>query len=275
MHPLDLSDAQQKNKTPIWAVAWSYVRGILQLIWLVVHTAVGGTILVLECMLIGNRRFEDWMVQIWGRVQLWIAGVQVDVRGAENIPQEGCLFLFTHNSYSDIYVTFGHIPRSFRFGAKIELFSIPVFGATMRAVGVLPIVRNNRDDVLKVYEAAVKRVKAGECFALAPEGTRQYEPVLGKFKTGPFIFAINAQMPVVPVLLTGTHLVQPKRSLMMNLGRLRRTVRMDILKPLSSRGMMLDQTKEFRDQTFVEMSQAQQKIQQEFIESESESIKAL
>ncbi len=265
MHPIDLSDKERKNKASTGVILWSYLRALLQIAWLVVHTCIGGSILILECMTLKNRRFENWMLRFWGRIQLQLVGVRVDVRGAENIPQEGCLFLFTHGSYSDIYVTFGHIPRPFRFGAKIELFAIPVFGATMRAVGVLPIVRNNRDGVLKVYEAAIDRVRKGECFALAPEGTRQEEPVLGKFKSGPFIFAINAQMPLIPVILTGAHLVQPKGTLLMNVGLLHRTVRMDILPAISTHGWGVERVKDLREQTFGKMKTAQEQIQKEFL----------
>jgi 1-acyl-sn-glycerol-3-phosphate acyltransferase len=159
-------------------------------------------------------------------------------------------------SYADIYATFGYIPRPFRFGAKIELFSIPVFGPAMRSVGILPIVRNDRQAVYKVYQDAIARVKNGECFALAPEGTRQIEPVLGKFKLGPFIFAINAQMPIVPVILAGTHEVQPKGSWLINRSAYHRTVILDICPPIATREVSMDQAKELSDKVFAVMQTA-------------------
>ncbi len=68
----------------------------------------------------------------------------------------------------------------------------------MELCGVLPIDRGNRNKVMKVYENAIARVNRGEAFALAPEGTRQKQVELGRFKRGPFEFAINAQMDIVP-----------------------------------------------------------------------------
>jgi 1-acyl-sn-glycerol-3-phosphate acyltransferase len=248
-------ETQKKNKVSIGVLLWSYIRAWIQVLVLGLYTCFGGLFLVIEANLIGFRPIEDWILQNWAWTQLWVAGVDLIVRGAENIPREGCLFLFNHMSYADIYATFGGIPRPFRFGAKIELFSVPIFGWTMRNVGILPIVRNNREEVLKVYAAAVARVKTGECFALAPEGTRQTEPVLAPFKLGPFIFAVNAQMPLVPVIIAGTHQVQPKGAWLMNVGASRRTVIVEILPPISTAGLQTDQVKALSERTRAVMVQ--------------------
>jgi 1-acyl-sn-glycerol-3-phosphate acyltransferase len=251
-----------KTHPLIWL--YSVVRALVQLVELLLFTSIGGSLLVLECLVFKIRWVEDRVMQVWARTQLRFAGVTVEVRGAENIPPEGTLFLFNHMSYADIYVTFGHIPRGFRFGAKIELFKIPIFGQTMKAVGVLPIVRNNREEVLRVYANAVERVRRGECFALAPEGTRQSEPQLGKFKQGPFIFAINAQMPIVPVLMAGTRQVQPRGVPWMNIGALRRTVILELLPAISTKGYTLETARELCDHTFAIMDREHQKLFAEY-----------
>jgi 1-acyl-sn-glycerol-3-phosphate acyltransferase len=141
----------------------------------------------------------------------------------------------------DIPVLYAYFPRSFRFGAKIELFKIPFFGKAMELCGVLPIDRSNRNKVMQVYENAIARVKKGEAFALAPEGTRQKEATLGRFKRGPFEFAINAQMDIVPVVLAGAYDVLPKDGVLINVGRWRRKVIVQILPRVSTKGLTIEQ----------------------------------
>lgn len=187
-----------------------------------------------------SRKVIDYIIQrVWSRWVLILAGVIVEVRGAEHIPSEkgGGVVVFNHQSYADIFALYGYFPDSIRFGAKVELFKIPIFGSAMRVAGVLPIDRSNRDKVLKIYEAAVPRLHNGEYLALAPEGTRQNEKKLGKFKTGPFIFAIQAQMPMYPVVLEGAMDVMPKNSLLFNPNCWRRKIVMQILPPVFTVGM--------------------------------------
>ena len=168
----------------------------------------------------------------------WLAGVRVLVRGAGNLPaKDGFLALFNHTSHMDILTLYGYMPRPVCFGAKIELFKIPLFGRAMSTMGAIPINRMQREKVLELYRAAIPRMDEGEAFALAPEGTRQREPMLGKFKLGPFLFAVQAQKSIVPVVIAGAYDVLPKSSLWINKGRWRRTIILEILKPVTTDGM--------------------------------------
>ena len=124
--------------------------------------------------------------------------------------KEGFLYTFTHSSQFDILVMYGYSPRSFRFGAKAELMKIPIFGHAVRMAGTLPIARGELSKVIEVYRQAEKRVANGEAFALAPEGGRRKTKDIGNFKTGPFIFAINAKMPIVPLVMYGVDEVLAK-----------------------------------------------------------------
>ncbi len=154
----------------------------------------------------------------------------MQIRGEENWPKgTGFLILFNHTSWVDILVMASGLPGVPRFGAKIELFKIPFFGRAMRTVGMLPIERNNRTKVLHVYKDAQTRAADGEFFALAPEGTRQADRVLGRFKQGPFLFAVGAQMPIVPIVIAGAREVMPKGSWILNPWSWRRTVLIEIL----------------------------------------------
>lgn len=168
---------------------------------------------ILNNVTIQNRAINDWMISRWCRVNCWMFGVKIRTHGLENLPQGTCLILFNHTSFFDIFTIQSTVP-DVRFGAKIELFKIPIFGPAMRRIGVLPIARGNLEEVLRVYKEAEPRAAAGERFALSPEGGRNTgdKPLLN-FKSGPFLFAVSAQTPILPVVVRGAREVWPKGSL--------------------------------------------------------------
>lgn len=214
----------------------SYPRSLFVLIFGIISTITLSITVVAVSMIFRSRRAADFIIMLWALPIVLLGGIRVEVRGMENVRKsgKGFLLLFNHTSLLDIPILFGYFPRSFRFGAKIELFNVPFFGAAMRACGILPIDRSNRSKVMKVYEQAISRVEKGESFALAPEGTRQSEAQLGRFKRGPFEFAINARMDIMPVVVSGVLDVLPKHSVFVNAGRFRRRVIIAIAPPVSA-----------------------------------------
>ncbi|MCC6138799.1 MAG: 1-acyl-sn-glycerol-3-phosphate acyltransferase, partial [Bdellovibrionaceae bacterium] len=136
-------------------------------------------------------------------------------------------------SHYDIPVIFYGSPKYSNFGAKSELFNIPVFGRAIRMSGALEIERSNRQKVMRIYKEAELRVANGESFSLAPEGTRRAGfGTLGEFKSGPFFFAVNSKMPIVPMMLVGCEKVVKKHSLFINIGAWKRDVIFELLPPI-------------------------------------------
>lgn len=188
--------------------------------------------------LFNNKKWDDRVVQLWGQISCWMFGVKIKVNGFENVPAGGCVYLFNHTSFFDVFAMQAAL-NGFRFGAKIELFKIPIFGFAMRRLGALPIARHKRDEVFKVYEAAQERIHRGEKFALAPEGTRQEEEKLGSFKAGPFVFAINAQAPLVPVVIRGAAAILPKGHWIPNSDVWTREIQIDVLPPVATENFQI------------------------------------
>lgn len=191
-----------------------FLRSLLSVfIFFPLWTVTLASLTILHSLVWNNRKVSDWIIGHWARSSCWLFGVTVLVEGLENVPAGGCLFLFNHRSFFDIFALQGVIP-SLRFGAKIELFKIPIFGLSMRRMGALPIARGKLSEVISVYKAAESRMRAGERFALSPEGGRNTTGQnLLPFKSGPFIFAISAAAPIVPTLVFGAEAVWPKGSL--------------------------------------------------------------
>lgn len=244
----------------------SYPRGVIATLFGIFHTLWMSIFIILLSFLIKDRKRIDWFINtVWCRSMLWMGGVDLDIRGAELVSgsKKGYLLLFNHSSLIDIPVLCASFPRTFRFGAKIELFRIPFFGRVMRMCGVLPIDRHNRGKVMQVYASAISRIENGESFALAPEGTRQKQPVLGKFKRGPFEFAINAQASIVPVVLSGAYEVLPKKAILLNTGKWRRTVIVQITPPVSSDGYTLETSLELQEKVRAQMEPVFLKLEAE------------
>lgn len=183
------------------------------------------------------RRAQDKVVGAWARMSLWLFGVKVKGHYLDRLPTNGYLALFNHTSNFDILAVQTLIPR-IRFGAKIELFKIPLFGLAMRASGALAIARSNREEVLKVYEGAkIRMVQGAECFILAPEGTRQPTERLGPFKSGPFLLAIASQCPVIPIAIKGAAAIQPKGKKLPNSQHWQSTIEVFIGEPIPTQGL--------------------------------------
>lgn len=202
--------------------------------------------------LFNNRNIDNFHIRTWARLNCWTFGIHVKVIGAENIPQEGCLFLFSHSSFFDIFAIAGYI-TDLRFGAKAELFKIPIFAQSMRAMGTIPIARQNRNEVYKVYDEAKIRMKNKEKFALSPEGGRFYGPHLAPFKAGPFMFAMSAAVPVVPLVILGAYQCLPKGEFIANKDRFKRQIEIHILEPISTVGFNQENRGELQAKVYAAM----------------------
>lgn len=214
---------------------------------------------LLVVLLIGSsQKFGDWIIYAWSKTMALIFRIDLDVQGLANLPEGGCLFVFNHNSLFDISVFHYAIRKSARFGAKIELFKIPFFGSAMRRLGALPIARGNIEKVMRVYQRSIPKViNEKKSFVLAAEGTRNSEGGVGKkFKSGPVIFALSGQFPIVPVVIIGTFEIIPKNGFLASWGRYRNPVTLKVLPPISTLGLSTDDRHSIKDSLRQQMTKA-------------------
>lgn len=231
-----------------------FVRSLLATLIFPFTVLILGPVGITGHYLLHNRKFDNWVLRTWGRLCCRLSGVEVIVEGRENIPQKGCLFLFNHTSFFDVFAMVGYID-DLRFGAKAELFKIPVFSHTMRAMGTLPIARNNRDEVFKIYEEAKVRFANGEKFALSPEGGRFYTGgPLAPFKAGPFLFAMSAAAPLVPLVIVGAYEVLPKGAFLFNSSHWKLTITIKILSAIETQNYLPEQRRELQELAYERMN---------------------
>lgn len=152
----------------------------------------------------------DSIPRWWSRTILSAAGVRIRVHNPERIRAgEPRIFVCNHVSWFDVVSVAGSLPRG-KFVAKAELGRVPVFGSGMRALGMIEIERTNRKSAFASYELAAQRIRTGVPVVVFPEGTRGFSYTLRPFKKGPFVLAITAGVPIVPVAVHGTIEVMKK-----------------------------------------------------------------
>lgn len=244
--------ASRLSKNP-FIVFLTVIRGLIAIPLLTIITGFYSAKVLLTAILTSDRVKQQIPVRHWGKLCCAVLNVEVVLKGEENLSEKGVLFVFNHTSLYDILAAFAAIKKTFRFGAKIELFKVPLFGRAMTRIGILPIMRHNRQEVFKVYEAAKKRFRNGESFFLAPEGTRMKTTEIGPFKSGPFIFAIEAQAPIVPVVIKGAYEIAPKKKILMGVGRWKPVIYIQFLPEVSVDGLSIENREELKAQIREDM----------------------
>jgi 1-acyl-sn-glycerol-3-phosphate acyltransferase len=150
---------------------------------------------------------------IWGAwTGVRIAGVKVQTAGLERLdPKRTYIFMANHISNLDPPILVPLIPCRTSVMAKQELFRYPILGKALRMGSLVPVDRGNRDAGIAAVSDAAEVVKRGIHMTIFVEGGRSFDGRLLPFKKGPFYLAEECQVPVVPVTISGTHFVMPKK----------------------------------------------------------------
>jgi 1-acyl-sn-glycerol-3-phosphate acyltransferase len=156
----------------------------------------------------------DEIVRTWSSRLLNQVDVRLNVSGLENIePQRTYVVMSNHQSLYDIPILFVSLPLRLRMLAKSELFKVPVWSQAMKTTGFVPVHRGQRGRVMQDLRMAQDALSRGINIWLAPEGTRSKDGQLLPFKSGGFMLAAAAKVPVLPVTIDGSRKILPARAL--------------------------------------------------------------
>ena len=149
----------------------------------------------------------------WARAVLKWCRIGVVVEGRERLdPKVPCVYIANHVSFLDILAILQEFPGSLRFVYKKGMSWIPILGWAMLFARHIPIDRRNRSAAFAAYDEAAQFIRQGASAVVFAEGTRSRDGRLKPFKKGPFVLAIAAQVPVVPVLCLNGFELLPKGS---------------------------------------------------------------
>lgn len=154
-----------------------------------------------------------YRVGMWGAwTGVRIAGIRVQVIGLDKLdPALTFIFMSNHASNIDPPLLLPLIPRRTSVMAKKELFSYPILGKTMRLGSLVPVDRGDRDAGIAAVRSAAEVIRQGINMTIYVEGKRSFDGKLLPFKKGPFYLAMESNVPVVPVTISGSHYVMPKK----------------------------------------------------------------
>jgi len=165
-----------------------------------------------------------WWRKFFRRAITWIARIltwiwtDTQVSGLENLPERGpAIIVANHLGDADLVVGLSVTPTIVEIFAKSELYDLPMLGKLMDAYGVIWIHRGQPDR--KAIRAALQALKIGRMVAVAPEGRESLTGSLEQGTGGAAYLAVKADVPIVPVTMTGTE----NKQLFGNMKRLRRT----------------------------------------------------
>jgi 1-acyl-sn-glycerol-3-phosphate acyltransferase len=152
------------------------------------------------------------LAPMWARALLMAGGATVEVRNGQFIAKDDVrVYVANHVSWFDIFGIAAVLER-YRFVAKKELRSVPVFGRAAEQIALVYIDRQNRKSSFEAYREVAGQLRHGTSVIVCPEGTRGMDYELRPFKKGPFVLAIGGQVPVVPVVIRGTLEIMRKGS---------------------------------------------------------------
>lgn len=169
----------------------------------------------------------------WGELATALAGVEVRVTGEEHLwSRRPAVFIFNHQSGLDMLLICKLLRRDFVGIGKKELESNPILGPIMSFAGTVFVDRMNHEKAIQALGPAIEALRHGMSLAIAPEGTRTTSPHPTRFKKGAFYMAMEAGVPIVPIVLHNTLDALPKHWYFIR----PTTIDVDVLPPIDTTG---------------------------------------
>jgi len=148
---------------------------------------------------------------VWGDLATSMSGVDLRVEGEEHLwSHRPAVFIFNHQSGLDAVLMLKMLRRDVTGVGKKEIRNNPIFGPVFGAAGVVFVDRADSKRAIEALAPVVEAMKAGRSLIIAPEGTRSPTPRLGRFKKGAFHMAMQAGVPIVPVVFRNVLDAMPK-----------------------------------------------------------------
>ena len=206
----------------MWLVDGSMLRTIFVWSCIVIATLILGVFAFVTYPFDRSGRTGHYYARLWGKIALLANRVKVKVEGMEHLNGKGpYIFMSNHQGYYDIFTLLGRLPYQFKWLAKKELFSVPILGWTMAAVGYISIDRGGTRETVEAMNEAAQKIRDGMSVVIFPEGSRSPDGSIQPFKKGGFTLAIKSKVPIVPMAISGSGGIIPKNKLTVTTGEIR------------------------------------------------------
>jgi 1-acyl-sn-glycerol-3-phosphate acyltransferase len=191
--------------------------------------------------------------QVWAKSVCFLIGIFPKIINKEKLPtDQNYVMVSNHTSQLDIVIPITLIKKSFAFLSKEELAKIPLFGIHFKGVHITL----NRKDIVSGLGALTKCVdtlRNDISVLIFPEGTRSRKaPNMRAFKKGPFKVAVDAGVPIVPVVFLDNYKRLGEGSLLeakCGPGK----ARMVVLDPISTEGKTTKDLQDLLDYAYLQI----------------------
>jgi 1-acyl-sn-glycerol-3-phosphate acyltransferase len=214
---------------------------VLQAPLFFLYTGICGSISLFVSLWDKDGRLQHRIARTWAGGCLKISGARLIVRGGEHLRQHSvAVYAANHTSYMDTPVIFSTLPFQFRILAKKELWTMPFIGWHLNRSGQIPVDTVSSNSTVSSLGAAVRALRAGMPLFVFPEGARTPDGTTQPFLAGAAFLAIRAQVPLVPIALSGVYDLLPIHTRHFYPGEITLTVG----EPIATAGMTLRQVEE-------------------------------
>ena len=194
----------------IIAICFLIVIGLTSAIFFFVAVFIWALTVLVDRRLVLLHLFTSF----WAALYVWLMPAwSVHVDGNRKTAwRRHHVIVSNHQSQLDILVAFClFIP--FKWVSKAEVFNLPFIGWNMQLNRYIKLKRGDKAGIARMFADCEAALSRGNSIFMFPEGTRSKTGELKTFKPGAFILAKKMGVPILPVVISGTHAALPKYSL--------------------------------------------------------------
>lgn len=178
-------------------------RCILTVSWFLLSLFVS-TVVLIPVMALTLGRARNFMIKYLGIfigcTSLWVAGIRLNIRHVGTVPDRPAIYIFNHSSTVDLFILLSLGLENIRFVAKREFQFNPFFFILGNLTGQIFIPRGNSRRSVRILKKSYQRIVYNKLsVVMGPEGSRKHEGVIGPFKKGAFLMAVELGYPIVPM----------------------------------------------------------------------------
>ncbi|ESW97514.1 1-acyl-sn-glycerol-3-phosphate acyltransferase [Ogataea parapolymorpha DL-1] len=236
-----------------------YTKGFVALCTLMVSASYG-VLCSVFLSLIGKRNLAQWSTaRFYYYLFSTVMRITIEIEGEEKLSGLPAILISNHQSELDVFMLGRIFPKRCVVTAKKQLQLVPFLGWFMTLSGTFFLDRSDREKAIRVLNKALDDLKAtsGGLF-MFPEGTRSYSsrPTLLPFKKGAFHLAVQAQIPIIPLVVSNTSNIYSLKERNFNTG----TIKVKVLEPISTEGLTKDDVNKLVEATYAKMEEEIRKV---------------
>ena len=185
-----------------------------------------------------KREAMNFSLSVFADTASALIGLNLEIKGEQHLwSDRPAVFVFNHQSNVDMVIIARLLRRDISGVGKMELRELPFIGRMLEFSGVVLIDRKDTEKAIETMKTLVDTMRIeGKSVCMSPEGTRSVTPKLAAFKKGAFHLAMQAGVPVVPIVIQNSSDIMPKGDMIYRPA----TVRVEVLPPVETNSWSVD-----------------------------------